>query len=622
MKTGFRAISWVLCLVLVSPFLIMTGCAGTESSLPVFAAAPEAPSSETGEADEPPLEEADEPPEEELTLDIVRSVRFDDVAETDRFSDAICYLAYREIFQGLGDGLFCPDDYVTCGQLAALLHRLSGDSEGKGPDDAIQWAVDAGVLQETASGSYDENARVTRAQLAAMVSFFARYSGLETDAADDGLARYPDAASVPDYARAPVSWAMEHGILSPIVVDSICPSLVVSRAQTAAVLTALVAELSAEPTAVQITDAAAQSAFVSVSRAEHEQIQDYVDSVGKRYGASGLQVAVVENGHVTDSFAYGWATRKADPMTTDHKMRVASISKVIIGMDAVRMAEDGLVELDAPIGTYWGVDFKNPYYPDRPVSVRGILTHTSSIVTLEAISAASYAAVKSRQQSAAGYHRGVPGSLNSWGYNNYAFSVLGMTLELAAGQTLDQTLEQYFYEVMDIDASFYAGDVQDASRLVTLVGHDGSVQRSIAAQKTLHAREPGSTGSAFAGGLTISANDLAKMAAVLSSGGEYEGLRMLKPESIATMESFEQQTVSGGFYQAQPLRYRTDIYDRDALYYHTGSAYGVYNCMSFDPASGDAVVVLSVGASAAQDKYGIYAVCGNISDYIYRTIKR
>lgn len=621
MKTGFRAISWVLCLLLVSPFIIMTSCANTESSLPAFAAAPEAASSGTGEADEPPQEE-EEPPEEELTLDIVRSVRFDDVAGTDRFSDAISYLAYREIFFGCGDGLFCPDDYVTRGQLVALLHRLSGAAEGENPDDTIQWAVNAGILQGTASGSYDENTRVTRAQMAAMVCRFARYSGLETGASDDGLARYPDAASVPDYARAPVSWAMEHGILSPIVVDSICPSLAVSRAQTAAVLTALIAELSAEPTAAQITDAAAQDAFVSASRAEHEQIQSYVDSVAERYGASGLQVAVVENGHVTDSFSYGWATRKADPMTADHKMRVASISKVIIGMDAVRMAEDGLIDLDAPIGTYWGVDFKNPYYPDKPVNARGILTHTSSIVTLEAISAASYAAVKSRQQSAAGYHRGVPGSLSSWGYNNYAFSVLGMTLELAAGQTLDQTLQEYFYEAMDIDASFYAGDVKDTSRLVTLVGHDGTVQRSVATQKTLHAGAPGSSGSAFAGGLTVSANDLAKMTAVLANGGEYEGLRMLDAASVAAMGSFGEQTVSGGFYQALPLRYRPDIYDRDALYYHTGSAYGVYNCMSFDPASGDGVVVLSVGASAAQDKYGIYAVCGNISDYIYRTIKR
>lgn len=618
MRMRFTA-SLLICLLCASSFVLLSDRAEPEDTLPAFAATPsEEGASGTGE----PEEEPDEGPREEWTLDMVRSVYFDDVAETDRFSDAIRYLAYRGIFPGVDDEHFCPDDYVTRGELLASLHRLSGAAkDGASAKDAMQWAVDAGIVQEPASGGYDETARVTRAQMMTMIGRFVQDSGLAISSTEDLTSR-PDAASVPDYARVPVSWAMERGILSGMVADSICPSLVVSRAQTASVLTALIAELDEEPTAAQITDAAAQDAFVSASRAEHEQIQEHVDAVAKKYGASGLQVAVVENGHVTDSFAYGWATRKTDEMTPDHKMRVASISKVIIGMDAMRMAEDGLLDLDAPVGTYWGLDFKNPYYPDRPVSARRIMTHTSSIVLLDAISAYTSAGVKSRQQSAAGYSRGVPGSLGSWGYNNYAFGVLGMTLELAAGQTLDQTLRQYFFEVLDIDAGFYAGDVKDASRLVTLVGHDGTVQRSVAAQKSMHAGAPGSSGSAFAGGLTISANDLAKMVAVLAGGGEYEGLKMLSPASVESMEAFEEQTVSGGFYQAVPLRYRRDIYGRDGLYYHTGSAYGVYNCMSYDPSSGDGVVVLSVGASATQDAYGIYAVCGNISDYIYQTIKR
>lgn len=44
--------------------------------------------------------------------------------------------------------------------------------------------------------------------------------------------------------------------------------------------------------------------------------------------------------------------------------------------------------------------------------------------------------------------------------------------------------------------------------------------------------------------------------------------------------------------------------------------------MSYDPETGDGVVVLTVGASASKDGNGIYAVCGNISDYIYGIIKR
>ena len=64
------------------------------------------------------------------------------------------------------------------------------------------------------------------------------------------------------------------------------------------------------------------------------------------------------------------------------------------------------------------------------------------------------------------------------------------------------------------------------------------------------------------------------------------------------------------------------VYGRAALYYHTGSGYGVYNCISYDPTSGDGVVVLSTGASGAKDKNGIYAVCGEIMNCIYGITQR
>ncbi len=59
-------------------------------------------------------------------------------------------------------------------------------------------------------------------------------------------------------------------------------------------------------------------------------------------------------------------------MTPQHKMRIASISKVIIGMEAMRLMERGIIDLDNPIGVYWGVSMKNPHYPNDPVTIRNL----------------------------------------------------------------------------------------------------------------------------------------------------------------------------------------------------------------------------------------------------------
>ena len=90
--------------------------------------------------------------------------------------------------------------------------------------------------------------------------------------------------------------------------------------------------------------------------------------------------------------------------------------------------------------------------------------------------------------------------------------------------------------------------------------------------------------------------------------------------SVELMESHEDRALPGGSYQALPMRLRFGAYGRERLYSHTGSAYGAYNFLSYDPDTGDGVVVLTMGADGGKDAYGIYAVCGEISRAVYEAL--
>lgn len=334
-------------------------------------------------------------------------------------------------------------------------------------------------------------------------------------------------------------------------------------------------------------------------------------------------MAVIEGGQVTDAYASGWATKNVEKMTPQHKMRIASISKVIIGMEAMRLMERGIIDLDNPIGVYWGVSMKNPHYPNDPVTIRNLMTHTSSIFVAGDDVSLSYGAVRAKLSGGSAYRNVRPGNIGGWAYNNYGYSVLGMTLELAANGKMNDLLRRDLLTLMDIDAAFAPGDLRDSSQLVTLAYHGGGVARSAAKQREFHSpAAPGASGTYFAGGLTINVSDLGKLVALLANDGQYEGLQMMKPESVALMEAVNETQLPDGSYQGLSIRCRKDIYGRERLYFHTGSAYGVYNCMSYDPDTGDGVVVLTVGASAAKDSNGIYAVCGEISHEIYNATKK
>lgn len=609
----------------------LTGCARETPDVPAepSAAADHTAGRLSEEAQpEPEEESASEPPTPALTLEEVRTVSFSDVPPQDARADFAGYAVFRGFLRETEEGRFSPDAFAVRGELMAALWRMSGqeapDYNGAFTDvsagdpwaGAVTWAVQSGVAAGTAEDSFSPQASVSRSQLAV---FLCRLAGQE-ETVGASLTGYRDAVQVPEYARKPMAWALKNRLFAGMVSDTVHPELPVSRGQLAQVLTALAACREEEPVARELSAAIHFPAAESASQAHHQEIQEKVDATAAKYGAVGLQVAVIEDGRVTDTYAYGWATKGTDRMTPDHKTRIASITKVEVGLAAMALYEDGVIDLDGSIGTYWGVSAKNPYYPGDPVSIRTLLTHTSSIPALGDDTSRARWAVQDRLQSG-GFSRVRPGATSSWIYNNYAYGVLGQTLEIASGKFLDDVMEEHFWEIMEIDGAFESGNVKNKDLLCTVYQY-GSVGRSLSAMRSNTRRysPPGATGAYFSGGMTMSAADLGKMTALLANDGCYEGLQLLKASTVELMEQRCEPQLPDGSWQALSLRSQDGLYGRDRLYYHTGSAYGVFNCMSYDPDTRDGVVVLTSGASGAQDGRGIYAVCGEISRYIYDTI--
>ena len=572
--------------------------------------------------------ETEEPEEPPLTLETLPSLPFTDIASDDPCRDVLRYTSHYGYMGGVAADTFAPFESASRAAVITVLHRMSGEAapvyNGRFTDvaadswyaAAVAWGVETGIVSGVSETSFAPDRAITRSQLAAMLSRFAAYLGCNTTPAGD-LSAYLDASKVEPYAVAPLSWALENEMYRITVRDEILPNMPVSRLQLACALVALSAARGDALAAEIVTALPEKEETVSVL--DREAAQQAVDAAAKKYGAIGVQVAVIKGGAVTDTFAYGWATKDTDPMTADHKMRIASISKVAVGIAAMILKEDGIVDLDESIGTYWGIKTANPYYKDIPISIRTILTHTSSIVNAGDDVSRAYDNVLSKLRN--GYYSKMkPGASGSWSYNNYAFGVLGMTLELASNQYLTDVLRDRLFYPMDIDGAFYAGEIENTDLLATLYRNGGAVARSVATQKDMkQPAHPGASGSPFAGGLAISAADLGKLVVLLTGDGVYEGVQLLDAESVALMETVF--PVSDGSSQGIPLRWRSNVYGREEIYYHTGSAYGVFNCMSYDPATGDGVVVLTTGAVGSKDENNIYKIASDIASHMYAQMK-
>lgn len=347
-----------------------------------------------------------------------------------------------------------------------------------------------------------------------------------------------------------------------------------------------------------------------------ESLLAIVDGVAGEYNAVGISAAVVEDGAVTASCGWGMADLGGRAMTADTKVRCASISKVAVAICAMRMIEDGLLTLDGSISPLWGFDVSSRAYPDVPISLELLLTHTSTISELEGLKTLS--AAKS-QMSGHPFTGAEPGTV--WRYSNYGFGILGTTLELACGTNLDAYAQEAFLVPMGMDASFYTANFEP-EELASL--YRGTVNEWSAAGQA-NARLPQGIGEAvgfYSGNFTTSAGDYAKLIAMLANDGIYEGVRYLDAASVEEMER-PRLTADNGesvFDQCLALRRKEGIYGQDTLYYHTGSAYGVYALMSYNPETKNGVVVISTGADRAVDENGIYGLCAAITQQVYQQI--
>ena len=349
-------------------------------------------------------------------------------------------------------------------------------------------------------------------------------------------------------------------------------------------------------------------------------VDEALADVMEDFSAVAVSVAAIENGQLSQSGAWGWAIRDEREMTADTKLRVASLSKVAVGMCAMAMAQEGILDLDAPLSAYWGESVQNPYTQAQPTA-RTLMSHSSSVKSLEISRGLSH--LTSLLSRGSSWRSVEPGDVGGWYYSNFGVCVLGTTLELASGQVLDDYFQSHFCQPMGLTASFFGGNLEEES-LATLY-NPSSVGRTAAAQAGESVPDQiGDGASWYPGGLTISAVDLAKLVAVLANGGEYEGVSYLEPRTVAEMETPQFQVDPGEtsvFDQCLILRRQENILGRDQIYYHTGSAYGVFSLLTFDPDTGDGVVVLTTGTPRQTDEYGLYALCSQLSADLYQRME-
>ena len=238
------------------------------------------------------------------------------------------------------------------------------------------------------------------------------------------------------------------------------------------------------------------------------------------------------------------------PVTADSRFRVASISKIFTATGYMQLVEQGKIDLDEDVSHYLGFTLRNPKYPNKTITSRMLLSHTSSIRDYPSPYVPYKSSVRSFFTSADCWTASrAPGTYFS--YSNLNFILLATIMEKVSGQRFDKYMNKNVLKPLDIKGSFNLRDFSssDLQKMGTLYRKtNGEADRYYAQMDDRPIELPnaaqqanyriGTNAGIFSpqGGLRVSPNELSQMLQMLMNRGKYNGKEILKPATVQLME--------------------------------------------------------------------------------------
>jgi len=306
---------------------------------------------------------------------------------------------------------------------------------------------------------------------------------------------------------------------------------------------------------------------------EADDLQAFFDGIVpmqlERSDIAGASVLVMKDGDVLLKKGYGYADDKkktpVDPVTTI--FRLASISKLFTWTSVMQLQEQGKLDIDADVNRY--LDFQIHPAFGQPVTLRNLMTHTGGFeeVIRDIIITDQKWKISLRDYLVANQPKRLfpPGKIP--GYSNYGVGLASYVVQRVSGEPFEQYVKEHIFAPLGMTHSTFYQPPPKAFPATPSEGYRGDTEKPPVGFEIFN--------PAGAGGLSSTAADMGRFGQALLNGGELDGKRILKPETLAQMWTPQFQAnpqmppACMGFYQT----WRNDLHwighEGDLIAFHS-----------------------------------------------------
>lgn len=295
---------------------------------------------------------------------------------------------------------------------------------------------------------------------------------------------------------------------------------------------------------------------VGLSSAKLNEIDTVLQADIAANKIKGAVLLVARDGKVAYFKNFGYRDNENKlPMEKDSIFRIFSMTKSLTAVSAAILKDEGKLAFDDPVEKYIpsfkdiqvgkvSKDDAGNYVvtmvpPSKVMTIQHLATHTSGLYSsLFPTPGISELYKKAGMDNTAGLTNAElceklaklplvadPGSQYLYGSS---YDVLGRIVEVASGMTLDKFFEERIFKPLGMKDSAFQVTGEDINRLVYL-NPKGPFY--------INVTDPNTKRLSPSSGCVSTAADWARFAEMLRNGGELDGKRLLKPETVAYITS-------------------------------------------------------------------------------------
>lgn len=318
----------------------------------------------------------------------------------------------------------------------------------------------------------------------------------------------------------------------------------------------------------------------------------------------GLAVVAVKDNKIVYKHNFGEQDREQHiPLNDRSIFRIASISKSFSAVTIMQLIEQKKLSLDDDFGKLLGFPVRNPRFPDKVITLRMVMSHTSSINDSQGYFELDLINPAKNPNFGKCYSDFGPGE--KYVYCNLNYNMVGTVIERITGERFDMRIRNHILKPLGLYGG-YCVDSLDASRFTTLYSYDAAVSKLVPTPEAYAPRRAeiaryvmGYSTPVFSptGGMKIGAEDLCKYMMMHMNDGAYNGVRIMSAESAQLMR----RPISSEEGYGLAMRESSDLIPGEVMKGHTGTANGLYSAMFYEPNKKFGFVVITNGCTPQAD---------------------